>query len=217
MSRHGDVVPFDWLAMPYDLVMPAADGEAIAAGLDRAERPVRRGLDVGGGGGRGARSVSGVDWTVVDAARGMLGVARHHGLPAVQGDAATLPVRDESVDAVVFLDSWHHVGRQRVALEEAARVLRPGGVLVVREFDPATLRGRGLVLAEHLVGFDSSFLTPDSFAILAEECGLSPEIPDRGFVYTVAATKPGRGSGSESGPESAVASDTETETEPEPT
>ncbi|MFT4958012.1 MAG: SAM-dependent methyltransferase [Halobacteriales archaeon] len=206
MSRHGDVVPFDWLARPYDLVMPAADAEALAAGLAAADRAVNTALDVGGGSGRAARAVSGIDWTVVDAARGMLGVANSHGLPTVQGDAATLPIRDESVDAVVFLDSWHHVGRQRVAIEEAARVLRPGGVLVVREFDPKSIRGRGLVLAEHLVGFDSSFLTPDSLAALAEKYGLSPDVPDRGFVYTVAATKPGSGSGTGSGTETKSAS-----------
>ncbi|MFT4890803.1 MAG: ubiquinone/menaquinone biosynthesis C-methylase UbiE [Halobacteriales archaeon] len=213
MSRHGDVVPFDWLARPYDLVMPGADAEALAAGLARADRTVERALDVGGGSGRAARAVAGIDWTVVDAARGMLGVAGGHGLPTVQGDAATLPIRDGSVDAVVFLDSWHHVGRQRVAVEEAARVLRPGGVLVVREFDPSTVRGRGLVLAEHLVGFDSSFLTPDSLAVLAEEYGLRAEVPDRGFVYTVAATKPGRESGTE--PETEGGTEPALESEPE--
>lgn len=214
MSRHGDVVPFDWLAKPYDLVMPAADAEALAAGLARADRAVDRALDVGGGSGRAARAVSGIDWTVVDAARGMLGVANGHGLPTVQGDAATLPIRDESVDAVVFLDSWHHVGHQRVAIEEAARVLRPGGVLVVREFDPKSIRGRGLVLAEHLIGFDSAFVTPDSLATLAEEYGLSPEVPDRGFVYTVAATKPEPGSEPVSGTGSGTETKSASESDP---
>ncbi|MEF8758076.1 MAG: hypothetical protein V5A33_07545, partial [Halobacteriales archaeon] len=94
--------------------------------------------------------------------------------------------------------------------------LRAGGVLVVREFDASTVRGRGLVLAEHVVGFDSSFLTPDSLAVLAEEYGLRAEIPDRGFVYTVAGRKPGRGSGTDAETEAGNESESEPKSEFEP-
>ncbi|PHQ47741.1 methyltransferase type 11, partial [Halorubrum sp. C3] len=50
----GDVGFFDRVAPLYDLAMPPADGEALAAGLDHAARPIERLLDVGGGSGRAA-------------------------------------------------------------------------------------------------------------------------------------------------------------------
>jgi SAM-dependent methyltransferase len=40
---------------------------------------------------------------------------------------------DESVDAVIFSESLHHVVREEVALAQAFRVLRPGGTLAVTE------------------------------------------------------------------------------------
>ncbi|MFC6754893.1 methyltransferase type 11, partial [Halorubrum tibetense] len=52
MHGVGDVRFFDRVAPLYDRVMPAADGSVLAAGLDRAERPIDRLLDVGGGSGR---------------------------------------------------------------------------------------------------------------------------------------------------------------------
>ena len=119
----------------------------------------------------------------------MLSRASARGTTAVRGDAGRLPIRDESVDAAVVLDALHHLPDQRAALAEAARVLRPGGVLVIREFDPATVRGQALVAAERLVGFGSTFRGPDEWASLVAEVGLSASVLDRGFAVSVVGKK----------------------------
>lgn len=184
MSR--DVSLFDRFAHSYDLLMPGTNVGALRAGLSFAERDLERVLDVGGGTGRAARALTGADRVVVDASRGMLRQAHRHGLGTVQGDAATLPVRTESVDAVLVVDALHHIPDQVGALAEISRVLRPGGVLVVREFNRATLPGRLLVNAEHLIGFDSQFYTPDELSAAIADAGLDAAVPDRGFGFTVA-------------------------------
>ena len=128
---HGDVPIFDRFARAYDLVMPAADADALAAGLAEARRDVNLVLDVAGGSGRGARAIPGIERVVVDAARGMCEQARRHGVAAVQGDAARLPVREERVDAVTVVDAMHHLPDRDGAIESAAGALAPGGVLAV--------------------------------------------------------------------------------------
>ena len=50
--------------------------------------------------------------------------------PAVWADAHELPFASASVDAVMMLWMLYHVQDKQRALAEAARVLRPGGVLV---------------------------------------------------------------------------------------
>lgn len=195
----GDVPLFDMMARVYDLGMPAADPDLLDRGLAFADGTVERVLDVGGGTGRAsvalrdarAEGDAVVDVTVVDASLGMLREARDRDLPCVAGDAGQLPVRDGSVDAVTVVDAFHHLPDPAAAVAEAARVLRPGGVLVVREFNPTTVRGRLLVAAEHLVGFDSRFHAPDDLAVLLDEAGLATFHPDEGFGYTVAGVKRG--------------------------
>ena len=182
----GDVDFFDRVAPLYDLAMPPADGEALAAGLDHAARPIERLLDVGGGSGRAAAALTGPDITVVDASVEMLSRARRgRGLSGVADDTGGLPFRDASVDAITVVDAFHHLPDQDAALAEAARVLAPGGALVVREFDPAHPLGRLLVASEHAIGMDSRFRTPSDLAAAMDDAGLDPRIVDRGFGYTV--------------------------------
>jgi demethylmenaquinone methyltransferase/2-methoxy-6-polyprenyl-1,4-benzoquinol methylase len=187
----GDTRFFDRLARLYDLGMPRARKRHLDVGLSLAERPVGRVLDVGGGTGRATIELDAAERIVVDAARGMLQRARDRGLDTVQGDARRLPVTDGSADAVTVVDAFHHLPAQRQVVRDAWRVLAPGGVLVIRDFDPDTLLGRGLVLAEAAVGFDSVFTGPDDLAAFVASEGFRSAVPDRGFGYTVAGVKPG--------------------------
>ena len=71
---------------------------------------------------------------------------RQHFL-AVEGSAFPLPVRDGSVDIVLFDYVLHHLVGQGLledALREAWRVLRPGGYMVVR--DPSSFSPSGLAM-----------------------------------------------------------------------
>jgi SAM-dependent methyltransferase len=49
----------------------------------------------------------------------------------VRGDGEHLPLRDASVDVVVFTEVIEHLVRPELAVWEISRVLRPGGVLVM--------------------------------------------------------------------------------------
>ncbi len=186
----GDVRFFDRIAPLYDFVMPSASGRALAAGFERAERPIDRLLDVGGGSGRAAAALTGPEISVVDVSIGMLSRARtERGLSAVAGDAGRLPFRDDAVDAVVIVDAFHHLPDQGAALAEAARVLAPGGVLVIREFDPTHPLGRALAAGERAIGMGSQFRAPDALATDLDALGFDPAVVDRGFGYTISGVR----------------------------
>lgn len=52
-------------------------------------------------------------------------------LTILEGDATSVPVPDDCADAVLLLDILEHLGEPERAVEEAHRVLRPGGVVIV--------------------------------------------------------------------------------------
>lgn len=184
-----DVTYFEWMAPLFDLAHPGADAEALQAGLALAERDVSRVIDVGGGTGRGTRAIDADERIVVDAASGMVNRAYRHGLGAIRGDSTRLPIAEESVDAILIVDALHHFPDARATFEEVARVLRPGGVVVIREFDPGTLRGRAVVGFEHLIGFGSTFYQPRELTGLATDAGMEATVSDEGFEFTLVARK----------------------------
>jgi SAM-dependent methyltransferase len=87
-------------------------------------------LEIGCGTGAHSGRVRALGWTPVgvDLSAGMLRRGRGR-LPAARADAERLPVADASVPAVAAL--WVHTDMPGypAVLREAARVLRPGGVL----------------------------------------------------------------------------------------
>lgn len=187
----GDRWHFDLLAPVYDLVMPPVDASALRDGLALAERPIERVLDVGGGTGRAAIAIDAPERLVVDASPAMLRRVPPPLVP-VLASATALPVVPGTADAVVIVDAFHHLPAPDRVLAEAFRALRPGGVLVVREFNRATLRGRLLELAEHAIRMESVFWTADALRARLDEAGFeAASVLHGGVSCTVAGRKPG--------------------------
>jgi SAM-dependent methyltransferase len=116
----------------------AAGGKAASdpLGIDRALRDLLgRGsgtcLEIGCGTGVHAALVRELGWTPIgiDLSAGMLRHARGR-LPIARADAERLPLRDGSVPAAIAVMVHTDMPAYPVVLGEAARVLRPGGMLV---------------------------------------------------------------------------------------
>ncbi len=103
-------------------------------------------LEVGAGFGRLADEYAGYDHVVLlDPSEAMLRGAREHigdqaRFTLVSGEANHLPFVDRSFDTVVCVRMLHHLENPRPALTEFARVLRPGGVLVLETANKRNLK-----------------------------------------------------------------------------
>jgi len=138
-------------------------------------------LDIGTGTGRVLEVVAGrVEQALgIDQSREMLSIARVNleraGLDNVQvrlGDMYQLALADASFDVVVIHQVLHYADRPAAVIAEAARVLRPNGILVLADFAPHSQEFLRDEHAHHRLGFAD--------AEVMEWCrtaGLDPGLP----------------------------------------
>jgi ubiquinone/menaquinone biosynthesis C-methylase UbiE len=116
----------------------------VELAIDRAlgKRPLGRLVDIGTGTGRmielfAARSTQaiGIDRSsdMLRLARVKLGAAGIHS-SLRQGDMYALPLADHSADSIIIHQVLHYAHSPAAAINEAARVLAPGGTLLVVDF-----------------------------------------------------------------------------------
>ena len=160
---------FDAIAGRYDLL-----NHLLSAGLDKRWR--RRAVDAlqfsgreivldlctgtadlalaATSGAQRARRVIGVDFSaaMLEIGRGKVGGSVGEGAAApavdlIRGDAMRIPLRDASVDATTIGFGIRNVEQPAAVCREIARVLRPGGTLVILEFSlPRSAALRSLYL-----------------------------------------------------------------------
>lgn len=122
---------FGAVAAEYDRVRPGYPPEVVRWGLGDDPRRV---LDLGAGTGTLTRLLLGLGHDVVAVEPDPLMreqlLAVTPGARVLAGSAEALPLPDGSVDAVLVAQAWHWTDHARAAVE-VARVLRPGGVLVL--------------------------------------------------------------------------------------
>ena len=139
-----------WMAGDFGVV-----AKTITAGADGlvarlALPPGTRVLDVACGTGNTAIPLArrGCTVTGVDIATNLLAQARERAaaekLPATfdEGDAEQLPYADASFDAVVTMFGAMFAPRPELVASELARVLKPGGLLAMANWNPASFTGQ---------------------------------------------------------------------------
>ena len=158
---------------------PGRTWQSLAVGLSALLR-LGDVLDVGSGDGAAAgylaphcRSLTCIDQNprMIDAARERL--ARYPHATAAVADAHALPFRASSFDAVLVFHTLTYAARPAGVLEECARVLRPGGRLVVLSLSEHEQREITAVYGERHPGF-----SPRALKTLLTRAGLSVSFAD---------------------------------------
>ena len=138
-----------WMAGDFGVVAKTISGGAEAFIQRLAIPPGSRVLDIACGTGNTALPLarSGCIVTGVDIATNLLEQARARaaaeGLSITfdEGDAEALPYADSSFDAVTTMFGAMFAPRPELVASEAARVLKPGGLLAMANWNPASFTG----------------------------------------------------------------------------
>ncbi len=188
---HEVAAMFDGVAARYDRT-----NTVLSFGRDRAWRrltrealalsPGDRVLDLAAGTGVSTAELarSGALPVGVDFSLGMLRVGRRVRpvMPLVAGDALALPFADSAFDAVTISFGLRNIVDVDGALREMARVVRPGGRLVVCEFSHPVAAPLRAVYLRYLMAALPSIArrvssNPDAYVYLAESIRTWPDQP----------------------------------------
>jgi ubiquinone/menaquinone biosynthesis C-methylase UbiE/DNA-binding transcriptional ArsR family regulator len=88
-------------------------------------------------------------------------LARRNGLANLAyrlGDVEDVPLRDHSVDLAILSQALHHARHPQIAVNEAFRILSPGGQLLILELNEHTFAKARELYADVWLGFTESAL-----------------------------------------------------------
>ena len=161
------------------------DFQWLAERLRPYVAPGGRLLDLGGGTGElgtGVAQALGSGVVIADVTPQMLGLVEPHPLVSLRLAAAeALPFPDEYFDAVLCCDAFHHFRGQDAAAAEMARVVRPGGAVMLLEMRPDGW-GRLLAAVEKLLGEPGHFKLPEEMKQLWSLHGITGTAEGQGGI-----------------------------------
>lgn len=111
--------------------------------------------------------------------------ARYKNKPDVYGDACRLPVKDNSVDAVLLLEVLEHVSDENMALKEIVRILKSRGKLYLSvpflypvhdapaDYRRLTIYGLRHLLTKHGLGIDTEKRHGNSYLVALQLLNLA--------------------------------------------
>ena len=134
---------------------------------------------------RWASRVTAIDRSLValDAARERARREGRENITFVEADLHALPKSLGGKDLVVISQSLHHVEHPERVLAEAARVLKPGGRLVVMELMPHDQQWVTARLGHHHLGFEPATLVAAMTAAGFSDLQLTPSPRDGGSAF----------------------------------
>lgn len=89
------------------------------------------------------------------------GLARKNGLANLTyklGDIENVPLPDKSVDLAILSQALHHAQHPQVAVDEAFRILKPGGQILILDLNEHTFEKARELYADVWLGFKESAL-----------------------------------------------------------
>ena len=163
--KHPSACPYGqrfWVQAPHPLI--TRDRLRAVLAPEDSERILEIGpgtgfytLDLAGWVGSGTIEIFDLQQEMLDHTMARAGERGITNVVPTQGDASQLPFADERFDAVVLITVLGEIPDREAAMAEIARVLKPGGRLIVGE----------------LFG-DPHFTTPGALGRLASDAGLAP-------------------------------------------
>lgn len=181
IDHFGLIAPF------YDRLFCFTDGEMIKqlAKLDSAHSM----LEIGGGTGRvSIEFIHLLDFIeIIDINWKMLKRSKEKNLNTICCNGERLCHKNNNFDRVIMVDSLHHFKNQSKVINEAWRVLRTGGIILILEPDVTNMIGRIIVILEKLLAMNSKFLITSQVLGLFADFKLAEQkiIKHRGNIYWV--------------------------------